>query len=114
MIRKTLSLAVALTLASVAHATSYDTPRKATAAAQQALIDAGAPATLACINRTHGGAQEIVLIGTDSDGKTHYAELWYRDEDERYVLDVHTEMPRYLQSAIPGTQSLDADCQTLP
>ena len=106
MIRKTLSLAVALTLASVAHATSYDTPRKATAAAQQALIDAGAPAAMACINRSHGGDQEIVLIGTDSNGKTHYAELWYHVDNERYMLDVHDAPPRYLEHA--------AECQQLP
>lgn len=114
MMRKTLVLAAALTLAHAAQAAVFDTPEAAAAAAKQALIDVGAPAAQACINRTLGGQSEIVLIGTDSEGKTHYAELRYRDDDERFVLDVHNETPSYLQSAIPGTQSLDADCQTLP
>lgn len=115
MMRKTLTLAVALTLAHAAQAAVFDTPEAAAAAAKQALIDAGAPASSACINRTLlGGRGEIVLIGTDSNGKTHYAELRYRDADERFVLDVHTEMPDYLKSVTPGTQSLDADCQPLP
>lgn len=106
MIRKTLTLAVALTLAHAAQATSYDTPEAAAAAAKQALIDAGAPAAQACINHTFGGRSEIVLIGTDSNGKTHYAELRYRDDDERFVLDVHDAPPGYLEH--------DAECQQLP
>lgn len=114
MMRKTLTLAAALTLAHAAQAAVFDTAREAGAAARKALIAAGAPASSACVNRAHDGFGEVVLIGKTQTGETHYAEILYRKQDGRYVLDVHNETPSYLQSAIPGAQSLDADCQTLP